>query len=166
MQAHSVTPQKTWTSGNTAVSSSTSPKPCLCTEWYTTLCGEDTKLTNVGIRSNYKAYYCGIKRRQRCFNCRHYTEGIRKENYHKWQKPWWDKAVTLKTLNPSIWTDKHRISCNDSSDYRQRHVHHVIICQIDSALKHQCCGWEEKHLKYRRVTVQGPRQEITYCPET
>lgn len=45
-------------------------------------------------------------------------------------------------------------------------MHHVIICQIDSVLKHQCCVWEEKHFKYRQVTVQGPRQEITYCPET
>jgi hypothetical protein len=109
--------------------------------------------------------YCAIKRRQRCFNCRHYTEGITRENDHKWRKPWWDKAVTLTTWNPSIWS-KHRKSCNDSSNYRQWHVHHIITCQINSALKHLCCGWAEKQFKPRGVTVQGPRQEITYCPET
>jgi len=60
MQAQSVTPPKTWTSGNTAVRSSAPRNPCLCTESYTTLYGEDTALTNVRIRSNYvQAYYRG-----------------------------------------------------------------------------------------------------------
>jgi len=29
---------------------------------------------------------------------------------------------------PVFEADKHRISCNDSSNYRQRHVHHIITC--------------------------------------
>jgi len=67
---------------------------------------------------------------------------------------------------PVFEADKRQLSCNDSSNYRQRHMHHIITCQINSALKHLCCVLAVKQFKSRGVTVQGPRQEITYCPET
>jgi len=82
--------------------------------------------------------------------------------------------VTLTTWIPIYEADKHRISCNDSSNYRQWHVHHIITCQINSALKHLRCGWAEKNssnlreLLYkghvRKLRVRTARKHR--CPRT